>query len=91
MSPYRKSATHGLVVRNRMWNLLGALLPIPVALVCLPVQVSGLGLDRFGALGLAWMVMGHFGMSDFGLGQSTTRFVSADVARGERGMLRTCD
>jgi hypothetical protein len=37
------------------------------------------------------MVMGHFGMFDFGLGQSCTRFVSADVARGERGMLRTCD
>lgn len=91
MTPYLKSATHGRVLRNTMWNLLGALLPIPVALVCIPVLVCGLGLDRFGVLGVAWRVMGYFGMFDFGFGQSTTRFVSADVARGERGMLRTCD
>lgn len=76
------------LVHNTAWNLLGALLPIPVALVCMPLLVGGLGLERFGVLGLAWMLLGYFGMFDFGLAQSTTRFVSAGVARGEQGGVR---
>jgi O-antigen/teichoic acid export membrane protein len=71
-----------LVARNTAWNLVGALLPIPVALVCIPLLVSGLGVERFGVLALAWMLLGYFGMFDFGLAQSTTRFVSSAVAGG---------
>jgi O-antigen/teichoic acid export membrane protein len=76
------------LVHNTAWNLLGALLPIPVVLVCIPLLVAALGVERFGVLGLAWMVLGYFGMFDFGLAQSTTKFVSAGVARGERGSVR---
>jgi O-antigen/teichoic acid export membrane protein len=76
------------LVHNTAWNLLGALLPIPVVLVCIPLLVAALGVERFGVLGLAWMVLGYFGMFDFGLAQSTTRFVSAGIARGERGNVR---
>jgi O-antigen/teichoic acid export membrane protein len=74
--------------RNTAWNLLGALLPIPVALVCIPLLVGALGLERFGVLGLAWMVLGYFGMFDFGLAQSTTKFVSTAATRGEHGTVR---
>jgi len=73
-----------LVARNTAWNLLGALLPVPVALVCIPLLIGALGVERFGVLGVAWMVLGYFGMFDFGLAQSTTRFVSAQVAEGRR-------
>lgn len=76
------------VARNAGWNLLGALLPIPVAVFCIPVLVGHLGVERFGVLGIAWMVLGYFGMFDFGLAQSTTRFLSASIARGELGRLR---
>ncbi|MDP2399331.1 MAG: oligosaccharide flippase family protein [Burkholderiales bacterium] len=69
------SPSHGLA-RNAGWNLLGAALPLPVALLCIPLLVAALGVDRFGVLGLAWVVMGYFGMFDFGLGQSTTRLVA---------------
>lgn len=75
-------------VRNTGWNLLGALLPIPVILLCIPPLVAALGVERFGVLGLAWMVLGYFGMFDFGLAQSTTRFVSTGVARGELAGVR---
>ena len=60
------------VARNTAWNLLGALLPVPVALICIPLLVKALGVERFGVLGLAWMALGYFGMFDFGLAQSTT-------------------
>lgn len=78
-----------LAARNTAWNLLGALLPIPVALVCIPLLVGALGVERFGVLGLAWMVLGYFGMFDFGLAQSTTKFVSTGMARGEQGTVRS--
>jgi len=77
-----------LIVRNTSWNFLGALLPIPVALVCIPLLVDGLGVERFGVLGIAWMLLGYFGMFDFGLAQSTTRSVSARVAAGVKGQVR---
>ena len=77
-----------LVVRNTTWNLLGALLPVPVALLCIPLLIGGLGVERFGVLGVAWMLLGYFGMFDFGLAQSTTRFVSARVAAGAAGEVR---
>ncbi len=73
---------------NTAWNLLGALLPVPVIVLCIPPLIGALGLERFGVLGLAWMVLGYFGMFDFGLAQSTTRSVSARLARGEQASLR---
>jgi O-antigen/teichoic acid export membrane protein len=76
------------VARNTAWNLLGALLPVPVALTCIPLLVKALGVERFGVLGLAWMALGYFGMFDFGLAQSTTRFVSSSVAKGGSGGVR---
>ena len=75
-------------VRNTGWNLLGALLPVPVIVLCVPPLIAALGVERFGVLGLAWMVLGYFGMFDFGLAQSTTRFVSSSVARGDLGGVR---
>ncbi len=77
-----------LVARNTGWNLLGTLLPIPVAVICIPLLIRGLGVERFGVLGIAWLVLGYFGMFDFGLAQSTTKFVSAAVASGKRDSLR---
>ena len=77
-----------LVARNTAWNLLGALLPIPVALVCIPLLVGALGVERFGVLGVAWMLLGYFGMFDFGLAQSTTRFVSTGIAAGASAKIR---
>lgn len=77
------------VARNTLWNLLGSLLPIPTALACIPVLAATLGLERFGALGIAWMVIGYFGLFDFGLSQSTTRFAAAEVAQGRPDVLRS--
>ncbi len=71
----------GTVARNAGWNLLGAVLPLPVALFCIPVLISSLGVDRFGVLGVAWMVMGYFGLFDFGLGQTTTKLVAEQTAQ----------
>jgi O-antigen/teichoic acid export membrane protein len=81
-----KSASN--LARNTGWNLLGAMLPLPIALLCIPLLVTTLGVDRFGVLGLAWMVMGYFGMFDFGLGQSTTKLVAEGASpQGMRSLM----
>jgi O-antigen/teichoic acid export membrane protein len=79
----RRARRLSRLARNTSWNLAGALLPIPVALVCIPILVRALGVERFGVLGLAWMLLGYFGMFDFGLAQSTTRSVSHALAAGQ--------
>ena len=63
MQPRNAHLTSGrLLARNTLWNLLGQLLPMVVALVTIPALVRGLGVDRFGVLSLAWIVIGYFPM-----------------------------
>src|SRR5438874_1883966 len=77
------------IARNTGWNLLGVLLLVLVVLVCIFLFIGGLGVECFGVLGIAWMALGYFGMFDFGLSLSTTRFLSAAVARGEQHGVRS--
>lgn len=63
-------------MRNTLWNLLGAGLPILLALVTIPVLIHNIGTARFGVLAIAWVVLGYFGLFDFGLGGATTKFLA---------------
>jgi len=40
-------------------------------------MISGLGVDRFGVLTLAWALVGYFNLFDFGLGRALTQQVAA--------------
>lgn len=62
--------------RNAIWNLSGSILPLGVGLVTMPVLVSKLGVERFGILSLAWLLVGYFSFFDFGLGRALTRLVA---------------
>lgn len=65
-----------LLARNTLINLLGQGLPLVVAFIAIPPTVHVLGIDRFGVLGLIWVILGYFGVFDLGLGRATTRFVA---------------
>jgi O-antigen/teichoic acid export membrane protein len=69
------------IARNTLWNLAGTALPLVVAVFAIPVLIRELGTERFGVLMLAWAVMGHFALFDFGLGLATTKFVAECLAR----------
>jgi O-antigen/teichoic acid export membrane protein len=64
------------VARNTLLNLAGEVAPLIAALVAIPVLLSGIGVDRFGLLGIAWMVIGYAGLFEFGLGRALTKIVS---------------
>lgn len=73
------------LARNLFYNLGGALLPVAVAAVCIPVLIHRIGTDRFGLLTIAWTVIGYFSLFDFGLGRSLTWQVSRRLGEGRHG------
>ena len=72
-----------LLAKNTLWNLLGQLSPIGVAVITIPFLVRGLGVARFGVLSLAWIVIGYFSFFDLGLGRALTK-LTADKLGGRQ-------
>jgi len=74
--------THGgLLAKNVIYNLLGMLLPLVVAMMTIPRLVKGLGTERFGVLALSWVVLGYFGVFDFGLGRVITKMIGEKLGK----------
>ena len=71
------------LAKNTLWNLLGQGVPLLVALLTIPHLIQGLGIDRFGVLSLAWMVIGYFSLFDMGLGRALTKLVAEKLGTGQ--------
>jgi O-antigen/teichoic acid export membrane protein len=71
------------VARNTVLNLVGLTIPLVVAIAAVPVTVRALGVERFGILALAWIVLGYFSLFDLGLGRATTRFAAEALSLGQ--------
>lgn len=72
-----------VLARNTVLNLLGLTLPLVVAIAAVPVTVSALGVERFGILALAWIVLSYFSLFDLGLGRATTRSAAEALSLGQ--------
>jgi O-antigen/teichoic acid export membrane protein/predicted O-methyltransferase YrrM len=72
-----------LLARNTVWNLFGQLAPMAVGLVAVPPLVHALGVDRFGVLSLAWIVIGYFSLLDLGIGRALTKLVADKLGTDE--------
>ena len=79
------TATARVLARNVLWNLVGPVAPLVVALFAIPYLVQGLGADRFGILTLGWVVAGYFSLFDLGLGRGLTKLVAQQLGAGRRG------
>lgn len=64
------------ITRNILLNLLCQGLPLVLAVFTIPILIKGLGIERFGVLTLAWMVIGYFTLLDLGLGRALTKLVA---------------
>lgn len=69
--------------RNTLFNFAGEAAPLVAALIAIPILLDGIGVDRFGLLGIAWMVIGYASLFDFGLGRALTKIVSERIGAGE--------
>ena len=72
-----------LLAKNTVWNLLGQVLPMLIGVIAVPILVRRLGLDRFGILSLAWIVVGYFGLFELGIGRALTKLAADKLGLGE--------
>lgn len=74
-------------LRHIGWNLLGQAAPMLAALISIPVLIKGIGIDRFGILTIAWMLIGYFSLFDLGIGRAMTQLIAEKLAKDAQAAL----
>jgi len=67
---------------NAGLNLAASFLPLPLALVTIPAVIRGFGIDRYGVLATAGVVLAYLALLDVGLGRASTRFIARSLEEG---------
>ena len=80
----RLEITGTLLTRNSLFNFIGQVVPLLVTMATLPFVIPTLGVERFGLLSIAWVVLEYFGVFDLGLGRATSKYVAEALGRGDK-------
>jgi O-antigen/teichoic acid export membrane protein len=67
--------------------LVGQVAPLIAAVISIPLLIKGLGVDRFGILTIAWMLIGYFSLFDLGIGRALTQIISEKLAKNDEAAI----
>ena len=84
LPPADSGASGGSLLRNTLFNFAAQAVPLALGIITTPFLIRALGTDRYGLLGLAWVVLGYFTMFDLGLGRAVTKYVAEFLAQDRR-------
>lgn len=65
------------LVKNSLLGLVPTIAGVVVSLATVPLYLSMVGTERYGALLVAMVLLGYFGQADFGLGRAITQRLSS--------------
>ena len=63
--------------RHTLANVAGAVVPMAVALITVPLYLKVIGTERYGALSIIWVLLNYFMFFDFGLGRAVAQRLSS--------------
>ena len=61
------------IARNTAFNVVGAIIPLAVSLLTVPIYLKVVGIDRYGVMALFWALLGLMGFLNLGMGPSVTQ------------------
>lgn len=77
------------LTRNSLYSFAAAALPVISAIATVPLYIKEIGTERYGALVIAWTLLGYFGQADFGIGRAVTQRISSQRSASKSTLAST--